>query len=279
MAKRPREEETSTLSEAPPPPPSPEQRQDHALQTCGLRPGLGREMDYQAYARVFSLLAGGDHEMTISEARFVAWSRSCWGWDRYLATAAFRACDVDSSGYLNRHEFALVCAAIPDFCHRQHSSFAPLVELRLRVIFALYSQLDASGRRRLLLDLAAGPSHIAHLAGQLGWSLDTSSSPSSSISDSTDSDDSAPAPSLADFQALVSSGGLASLHLRTRDLLQTPPRKALPLVLEPRGLVAMGTGITGQVASVNLGLRQTSVPVGHQVSGRHSPKNIFKSFP
>lgn len=55
----------------------------------------------------FVAFAGGNG--VVSESLFIHLAKQHHGWDAHKALAAFRACDLDQSGALSRHEFHL-CA-------------------------------------------------------------------------------------------------------------------------------------------------------------------------
>ena len=60
--------------------------------------------------RAFAEMAGGARRVT--QALFINHATQHWGWDALTALAAFKACDLDKSGALGRHEYLLLRAAL-----------------------------------------------------------------------------------------------------------------------------------------------------------------------
>lgn len=133
-----------------------EQRQDAALAACGLAK--------DAWQDEFVVLC--PETLKLHEAGFVAHvRRQGWGIDGTTARAAFKACDVDGSGFLNAHEYALLRAALTN-CEG-----GPLDELRLRTVFHKYAStaMNAAERRLLVRDLASADTHVDALVKKLDW--------------------------------------------------------------------------------------------------------------
>jgi len=169
----------NALAMMPPPPKREEQRQDNLVQRVGLQSQDMVQSD--EYVEAFNLMCSvtGDPsgERPLSEASFLALAAQYWGMTKSLASACFHACDLDESGRLHRHEFALLYRSVILFDKASgDNSNKDLVDLRRRIIFTRFAKdpsgtLNADARYQLARALAQGPSHVKHLVEDaLGWS-------------------------------------------------------------------------------------------------------------
>eukprot|EP00966_Prymnesium_polylepis_P192027 4449876-Prymnesium_polylepis.1 len=201
----------NALSAAVPPVHStPEERHDALLLSVGLKtPDGAATPEYLGHRRLF-VQTTGSPETPLGEAQFVALAAQHFGFEATWATAAFRACDCDGSGWLNPHEFALLTRALVTFDAQRDSALKELVDLRHRTLFARFARpigvqgcvLDAAGRAQLVRALAAGESHVYRLLSEaLRWPAD----------------DSVPAVTFAQYKVEVDQGALSRALLHTRD--------------------------------------------------------------
>ncbi|KAJ8602820.1 hypothetical protein CTAYLR_002607 [Chrysophaeum taylorii] len=164
----------SAIAMAGPPEARSEQRQDDALAAAGFKDA--RAGEYEDMKREFLRVAPNSK---MNEAAFVAHVKlqHHWGLDDATARAAFRACDVDQSGLLNTHEYALLRGALGPSFDRSRDAGTPLEELRLRTVFTKYAgdpgaRMNAAQRRLLVRDLAGGARHVAETIEALLWPSD-----------------------------------------------------------------------------------------------------------
>ena len=130
----------------------------------------------QAFVQIAS--SGG----RVTEPVFINHASQHWGWSPHISRAAFRACDLDRSGALGRHEYLLLLAALVHYGEGNpplHS--ATLTDLRIRTTFMVYHiryeasaeelaagclpdafdvTLSAAARRAIVRDLCCGDTHV-----------------------------------------------------------------------------------------------------------------------
>ena len=160
---------SNALSARLPPPPREERGRKALMQNVGLLDQNGRPDPNYKEALALIRSATGDVRGLLSEAMFLALASQHWGMAVPLAHACFQACDLDNSGRLNPHEFALLYRAVIVFDPARDNGDVKLVELRRRIIFARYAkngkagELDKESRYRVAHDLAQGQLHVEHL--------------------------------------------------------------------------------------------------------------------
>ena len=126
------------LAPRPPPAPTPEKRRDAELIQCGLKNAQGeRSAQYQTLMELFRTVAREGND-TLGKAEFAAFAWQHLGASPADAHRWFVASDVDGSGRLNPHEFAVLCRAMPRFGYDEtrDASVPALAELRARVAVA-----------------------------------------------------------------------------------------------------------------------------------------------
>jgi hypothetical protein len=237
--------------------PTPERRQRQRLDELGfyLSPDTpnSRAVEKAATDREFIEAAGT--AMKLGEATFVEHARRLWGYEPNLARAAFWACDVDGSGFMNKDEYLLFHAAMLSFDPARDNTSPSLLELRCRTIYALYAAsrddgLTAAERHALATDLCAGRSHVAAVQAAMGWPAD----------------DAQGRVQYAAFVGALQTGTLAQMQLHTRDLLRAQPARPPRLVLDPRCVQAVQPAAGGAAAAPQPTPVASAVPGGHMAN-------------
>ena len=125
--------------------------------------GDPRDTLRQQALQAFSEMAGGVEGVLRREA-FIETAAHRWGLSARRACAAFDACDVDSSGGLNRHEYLLMLASFVHYESARDDGNAGLSHLRQQFETSL-TDPGYSGAQRLVLDprsvVAHGHARIA----------------------------------------------------------------------------------------------------------------------